>query len=470
MAFSSCTFIFFFLTSVFILYRIVPGIKAKNILLLVFSFVFYTCGEPKAVILLIASVCMNYFFGIAMKSGNKYRKIALAAGVTANLLLLAVFKYTGFAVDIVNLLPGVNIKSPGISLPVGISFYTFQAISYIVDAYRDPEKIQRSFWRLALYIMFFPQLIAGPIIKYHEFSSQLENRTTSPKMTAEGVKRFIAGLSKKLLIADTMALAVDHVYSLDASGLSLPLTWLGAVAYIFQIYFDFSGYSDMALGLGKMFGFTFSENFSYPYAAADMKDFWRRWHISLSSWFREYLYIPLGGNRRGKARTALNLFIVFFMTGLWHGAGLNFIVWGVFNGLFVILESCGILKTDRWNKVLRHIYTMLVTTVGFVFFRSETLSYALSFIKNMFNPFTLKTDNASWSLFTEALDPLFITTLVCAALISVPIWKKMQTKIHSAQVLEICETGSYILSLLLFVLCVTTLVSASYNPFIYFRF
>ncbi len=312
MVFSSPVFLFLFLTSVYIQYKIIPSIKAKNTLLLLFSILFYTYGEPKAIILMLISIVMNYVFGLTMKSDNSHRKLWLIVAVTANLTMLGIFKYAGFGAEMLNKLPFLSCSIPHIALPIGISFYTFQAMSYVIDAYKSPIYIQKSLFKVALYITFFPQLVAGPIVKYYDFADQIDNRTTTPKMTAEGVKRFITGLSKKLLIANTMAYVADYVYGLDTAELSIPLAWLGALSYLFQIYFDFSGYSDMAIGLGYMFGFTFKENFDYPYISQSMQEFWRRWHISVSTWFKEYLYIPLGGNRKGKVRTALNKLIVFF--------------------------------------------------------------------------------------------------------------------------------------------------------------
>jgi alginate O-acetyltransferase complex protein AlgI len=299
----------------------------KNMILLLFSLLFYTYGEPKAIILMILSIVMNYLFGLAMKKENKSRKVCLVFSIIFNLSMLGIFKYAGFGAEMLNRLPFLSVSIPDIALPIGISFYTFQAMSYVIDAYKSPDYIQKSLFKVALYITFFPQLVAGPIVKYYDFADQIDRRETNPKMTAEGIKRFITGLSKKLLIANTMAYAADYVYDLDTAELSIPLAWLGALSYLFQIYFDFSGYSDMAIGLGAMFGFTFKENFNYPYISQSMQEFWRRWHISVSTWFKEYLYIPLGGNRKGKVRTALNKLIVFFCTGLWHGASLNFILW-----------------------------------------------------------------------------------------------------------------------------------------------
>ncbi len=470
MVFSSPVFLFLFLTSVYILYRLIPGITPKNILLLVFSIFFYAYGEPKAILLMLISILMNYGFGLAMTDKNKFRKPVLGISVIINLLMLGIFKYAGFSADMLNFIPGVNIPVPDIALPIGISFYTFQAMSYVIDAYRSPDYIQRNLFKLALYITFFPQLIAGPIIKYHDFAELLQNRRTTPEMTAKGIRRFITGLSKKLLIADTMAVAADYVYELDNSQLSLPLAWLGAVSYMLQIYFDFSGYSDMAIGLGSMFGFTFKENFNYPYISSSMQDFWRRWHISVSTWFKEYLYIPLGGNRCGKLRTALNKLIVFFCTGLWHGASLNFIVWGLINGGFMMLESYKIINTERWFKPLRHIYALIVTVTAFVFFRADTLSDACVIIGNMFNPFTQMGGSSQTAMFLSQLSPVYITVLTAAVVFSMPVWKMLSLKVTSTGVRIHAETAYYIISLVMLLLCIITLSSNSYSPFIYLRF
>lgn len=470
MVFSSPVFLFLFLTSVYILYRIIPGITAKNSLLLVFSILFYAYGEPKAIVIMIVSILMNYVFGLAMKAENKYRKAVLAASIVLNLSVLGVFKYAGFGAELINFIPGVSIKIPQIALPIGISFYTFQAMSYVIDSYKSPSYIQKNLFKLALYITFFPQLVAGPIVKYYDFADQIDHRTTTSEMTAQGMRRFVIGLSKKLFIANTMAVAADYVYSLDNSELSLPLAWLGAVSYLFQIYFDFSGYSDMAIGLGKMFGFTFKENFNYPYISQNMQEFWRRWHISVSTWFKEYLYFPLGGNRKGKVRTAFNKLAVFFCTGLWHGASLNFIVWGLINGGFMMLESYKIINTDKWLKPFRHIYAMLVVIVAFVFFRADTITDACIFIGNMFNPFEISGGDAQFAMLIQQLTPLYITMLVLAILFSMPIWQKLRSKISSKELLLYGETGSYVISLAMLTLCIVSLSSASYNPFIYFRF
>ncbi|MDE6519733.1 MAG: MBOAT family protein [Ruminococcus sp.] len=467
MVFSSPMFLFAFLTAVYIIYRIIPSISVKNMILLFFSLLFYTYGEPKALILMISSIVMNYCFGLVMKSGNKYRKTVLAVSVVANLLMLGVFKYAGFGAEMLNKLPFLSLGIPNIRLPIGISFYTFQAMSYVIDAYKNPKYIQKNLLKLALYITFFPQLVAGPIVKYYDFANQIENRTHTPRQTAKGIRRFIIGLSKKLFIANTMAFSADYIYALDTSDLSIPLAWLGALSYLFQIYFDFSGYSDMAIGLGAMFGFRFKENFNYPYISQSMQDFWRRWHISVSTWFKEYLYIPLGGNRKGKVRTAVNKLIVFFCTGLWHGASLNFIIWGLINGLFMMLESYRVIKAEKWLKPFRHIYTMLVTTLAFVFFRADNLSTACKFIGHMFVP---SGDSVQNAMFMMQLSPLYIIMFVLAIVFSIPVMQKIRDKANERKSVQTYEVCSYTISLALLILCIFTLSSSSYNPFIYFRF
>ena len=468
MVFSSPVFLFVFLTAVYVLYRLIPSLTAKNVLLLVFSIVFYAYGEPKAVLLMIISIAMNYLFGLAVKKENKHRRAALTAAIAANLGMLGVFKYAGFAADIVNVLPFVNVGRPHIALPIGISFYTFQAMSYVIDSYKDPQYIQKNPYKLALYITFFPQLIAGPIVKYYDFAHQIDERTYSPKQTAEGIRRFITGLSKKLLIANTMALAADTVYGLDTSELSVPLAWLGAVSYLFQIYFDFSGYSDMAIGLGAMFGFKFRENFEHPYISQTMQEFWRRWHISVSTWFKEYLYIPLGGNRKGKMRTALNKLAVFFCTGLWHGASFNFIIWGLINGAFMMLESYNILKPSKWLRPFRHMYAVLVTILAFVFFRADTLPQACRFIGHMFLP---SGSSEKTAIFFSQLTPMYVIMFAAAVVFSMPVLEFLRKKAEASHKrLAAFEVGYYAVSVLLFAVCTVTLSSASYNPFIYFRF
>lgn len=329
MVFSSLTFLCIFLPAVFLLYTLIPSLKAKNTLLIIASLIFYAYGEPVYVLLMIASSLVNYICALNCADRERTKsKVFLAAAIVINLGLLAVFKYTGMFVTSLNTLAGLKIPVPEIALPIGISFFTFQALSYVIDVYRGTVERQKNYFHVLLYISFFPQLIAGPIVKYRDISESIASREQNAKDVARGMRRFICGLCKKVLIANAMGQVADVIFSNDIAALSAFPTWLGAVAYLFQIYYDFSGYSDMAIGLGRMFGFRFKENFLYPYAATNIQDFWRKWHISLSTWFKEYLYIPLGGNRKGKARTVLNRLIVFFLTGLWHGANWTFVVWG----------------------------------------------------------------------------------------------------------------------------------------------
>ena len=391
MVFSSAIFLYVFFPAVFLLYRIVPGIRAKNRLLIVTSLVFYSFGQPQYIVLLLFSVCLNYAAGRLLCSGPFLRCgwIVMAGAIVLNIGILAVFKYLDFALENINALFQSSISLPGIALPIGISFYTFQGLSYVIDVYRDRSMASRSFTKLLLYISFFPQLIAGPIVKYHDVAQMIDNRRTSPELTANGLRRFIIGLSKKLLIANAAGAVADRVFALDAGSLDMRVAWLGAVCYTLQIYFDFSGYSDMAIGMGRIFGFRFLENFNYPYVSTSIQEFWRRWHISLSSWFRDYLYIPLGGSYCSRARANVNRLIVFFTTGLWHGANWTFVLWGLWHGIFLIFENSGIIPVDklrgsRAGRVAGHIYTLLVVVLGFTLFRADTLSDAGTMFAAMF--------------------------------------------------------------------------------------
>ena len=332
MVFSSLVFLCIFLPVIFCLHSVMPSIKVKNALLIIASLIFYAFGEPVYVLLMIASAFLNYLCALLMGKAN--RKAVLVIAVVINIGILCIFKYTGFLVTTVNSVLHTNINVPQITLPIGISFFTFQALSYVIDVYREQVGIQKNFFKVLLYISFFPQLIAGPIVKYRDIALEIDSRRVELREAAPGLRRFICGLAKKILIANTMAAVADNVFSQGFDTVNVVVAWIGAVAYAMQIYFDFSGYSDMAIGLGRMFGFHFKENFEHPYGSLTIKEFWRRWHISLSSWFKEYVYIPLGGNRKGKTRAGINKIIVFFLTGLWHGANWTFVVWGLFHGLF----------------------------------------------------------------------------------------------------------------------------------------
>jgi alginate O-acetyltransferase complex protein AlgI len=348
-------------------------------------------------------------------------------------------------------------------LPIGISFYTFQTMSYVFDVYNHETSVQRNYFSLLLYITFFPQLIAGPIVQYHDIAKQIESRFVTLDKTAVGLRRFVVGLSKKVLLANAMAIIADRLFALPNSEISTVVAWIASIAYLFQIYFDFSGYSDMAIGMGEMFGFHFKENFNYPYIATSMQDFWRRWHISLSSWFRLYLYIPLGGNRKGKARAMFNRIFVFFLTGLWHGASWTFVVWGLYHGIFLLLEQT-VLQVQQWPKIVQRIYTLLVVLIGFVIFRAESFTQSLIFIQSMFS-FSSASALASKELMI-LITPLSILLFVISAIASTPIMKNIKVKTEGS----IASLLSYGFTIVLWIACLLSLAANTYNPFIYFRF
>ncbi len=474
MIFSSLVFVCVFFPIVFVLYNIIPSIKWKNALLIMVSLLFYAYGEPIYVLLMLASALFNYVLARIIAKCDKGKKFILFAGIFMNLGILAVFKYTDFIVQTWNQVFDKEIPLPGIELPIGISFFTFQALSYVIDVYRGSVEVQKRFCSILLYISFFPQLIAGPIVKYRDISCALEERKQDAEQVSQGMRRFICGLGKKIMIANTMGLVADDIFALSLTDVNIALAWLGAITYTLQIYYDFSGYSDMAIGIGKMFGFQFGENFQYPYGADSVKEFWRRWHISLSTWFREYLYIPLGGNRHGRVRTCVNKVIVFFFTGLWHGANWTFVVWGLWHGMFLVIEEYArFLK--KMPKVLKYVYTMLVVCVGFVIFRGDTLSQGMYFIQQMFTGFD-GSEN-SMRLFYQYLTPWFIVMWIVAVLGAAPIrpvadkirvWisddRAEDTNVKRVQKLL------YFASVILLVWCILRLSGNSYNPFIYFRF
>jgi len=468
LVFSSLIFLCVFLPVVFLLYYIIPSMRAKNILLIVFSFLFYAYGEPVYVLLMLFSTFLNYLFGRLIGSGYEARrKAVLITAVCVNLALLGVFKYTDMIIGTVNAMLGTSIALTGIQLPIGISFFTFQAMSYVIDVYRREVKAQKSYLNIMLYISFFPQLIAGPIVKYHDIENQINFRQHNPKEIAEGLRRFILGLAKKVLIANTVAIAADTLFAVPMAEINMSSAWIAALAYMIQIYFDFSGYSDMAIGLGHMFGFTFLENFRYPYSALNIKDFWRRWHISLSTWFKEYLYIPLGGNRKGKARTCLNKIIVFFATGLWHGANWTFVVWGLFHGLFLLLEE--VVRIRKLPKILGHAYTLLIVCLGFVIFRADTLQQGMQMIGQMFTGVDFSLDKVGVAL--EQLTPGFIAAMLLGWIIAFPVLPRMKEKLAvKSSAKRWAVPATYIFSIILLVVCMLNLSSGTYNPFIYFRF
>ena len=383
-----------------------------------------------------------------------------------NLGMLGFFKYTDMLISTGNALFHTEMELTHLALPVGISFFTFQAMSYVIDVYRGDVGSQKNYLDVLLYISFFPQLIAGPIVKYHDIQAQIRNRSADFQEIASGFRRFTVGLGKKVLISNTMALAADGIFNAGSGNINIFGAWLGAFAYMMQIYYDFSGYSDMAIGLGHMFGFHFLENFEYPYISRNIKEFWRRWHISLSTWFKEYLYIPLGGNRKGKLRTCLNKIIVFLCTGLWHGANWTFVVWGAFHGLFLLLEE--VLPVRKLPKVLGHIYALFVVGIGFVIFRAETIHEGIGMIGQMFAGLDFSAARTAAAL--EYLTPMFLFMSAVAVIGCGPISGWIRSKTAGKPAAAFLRPVSYAASVLLLLVCMLSLASGAYNPFIYFRF
>lgn len=465
MVFSSAIFIFLFLPIVLFLNLFLKG-KGSNVLLLVASLFFYAWGEPRFVLVMLLSILINWIIGyiISRVKDNK-KKAALFLGIVVDLSILLFFKYSMFIVSNINALMDASyFEGFEVKLPIGISFFTFQAISYIIDVYRGEVDASNSIINTALYISFFPQLIAGPIVKYKDINKQIEKRTVSWTNISDGFRRFIYGLSKKVLIANVMGLCVDKIYSYDINQIDQKAAWIGAICYTFQIYYDFSGYSDMAIGLGKMFGFDILENFNYPYLSKSISEFWRRWHISLGTWFKEYVYIPLGGNKKGTRRTYINLTIVFFLTGLWHGADWSFVLWGLYHGLFSIIERLKLKKILEKSKVFSRVYCFFVVVIGWVLFRADTTEYAINYIARMFWSFN-GTDNPIQLYQYADLKTLFIG--ICAILGMGVIQKCVSVTIGSKWKDSISE--AFYCVVLLF-LSMATIVSDTYNPFIYFQF
>ena len=461
MLFSSNVFLYFYIPIVLLLYYVLPR-KARNPVLFAVSLFFYGWGEPVYMLLMVATIGLNFVCGALIekkKSAGESAKKVLVVGVALNLLILGFFKYTGFLVDsLKSVLPFMaGIKTPQISLPIGISFYVFQSMSYIIDVYRDDAPVQKNPVTFGTYVTLFPQLIAGPIVRYADVAKQLQERRENLSDFASGVRLFIVGLSKKVLLANQMGALWE---SLQASEGSLA-AWVGIAAYALQLYFDFSGYSDMAIGLGRMFGFEFLINFNYPYIAKSITDFWRRWHISLSTWFREYVYIPLGGNRKGLKRQILNLLIVWGLTGFWHGASWNFLLWGLYYGILLILEKTFLLKVlEKTPAVLRHIYSMVAVLLGWALFYFEDMGALGAFFLRLFS--FSATDGVAINRILGYL-PLFAVAAVAAT----PFGKNLYLKWKDKSWSEYALLGG---AAVLMLLCVAVLVSQSYNPFIYFRF
>lgn len=471
MLFTAPFFLFVFLPFVLLGFYIVPK-QFKNIVLLSSSVLFYTWGEEFLVLLLLSSTIIDYCCGLVIDSGKK--KLGLTISIIANLSFLACFKYADFAFENFHLVisefgwTGSVFKNlPGIVLPLGISFYTFQTMSYTIDVYRGNVKANKNFIEFATYVTMFPQLVAGPIVRYVDIQKQLTNRNLSWENFSEGIQRFIIGLAKKVILANTFAATSDEIFSFAPYEISTGVAWLGIVTYSLHIFFDFSGYSDMAIGLGKMFGFDFLENFNYPYISKSIRDFWRRWHISLSSWFRDYVYIPLGGSKNGAYNTYFNLGVVFFVTGFWHGASWNFIVWGMFHGTFIIFERLGGGKILLKTGPMQHIYTLLIVMIGWVFFKAETLTEALLYLRQMFIPASIDSILGDVNYFMSI--ELYIM-LVIGVAISMPVFGYFKQMLKNYNQNTIAKLIYFSFLILMFHVSISYIAVDSYNPFIYFRF
>lgn len=466
MVFSSTIFLCVYLPLVLLGYYICPK-KGRNLFLLIVSLVFYAWGEPKYVFLMIFSILVNYIFGRLMdknRGRQKRMKLLLVLSVVIDLGLLSVFKYTDFIITNVNAIFGSSFDLLKIALPIGISFYTFQAMSYTIDVYRDDVRVQKNLIDFGMYITMFPQLIAGPIVRYADVQDQLAERSVTTADFSEGVMRFVVGLGKKVLLANQMGAVWSEIYALGGD-VSALMAWTGAIAYTFQIYFDFSGYSDMAIGLGRMFGFKFPENFRYPYQSVSITDFWRRWHITLSTWFKEYLYIPLGGNRCGLARQALNLLIVWSLTGFWHGAGWNFVMWGLYYFVILFIEKLFLLKAlDKLPKLFRHVYALLLIVIGWVIFASDDVSVLLPYLGSMFGANGAVGGMDVYTLFTKAV----LLIICCVASTELP--KRLFLSATGAMNEKAAFTIKSVMTIALLALSMILLIGDSYNPFLYFRF
>ncbi len=469
MIFSSFLFLFLFLPIVLVINRFLT-LKTSNLFLLAASLLFYFSGEGFLTILLVGSIIWNYAFGLFLnlkKDNPVLKKTILGLGVAGNLLLLLYYKYFGFLVESTGLgafIPESTYAT--IALPIGISFFTFQGISYIIDVYRNIQPAEKSPIKLGLYIAFFPQLIAGPIVKFNEIAEYLSQRSSSLDQTTAGTFKFIRGLAKKVVLANNFALLADYIFTADIHTLPAAVAWLGVLAYSLQIYYDFSGYSDMAIGLGLIMGFKIPENFEHPYIAKSIREFWQRWHISLSTWFKNYLYIPLGGNRKGAGRTYLNLILVFLVTGLWHGASYNFIIWGMLHGAFLILERSLSKYFPSLPSFFQHLYTLLVVSIAWVFFRIASFDQAIDFIGRLFS---FSTEGDFFPLLY--LNPYGIAILVISILLATPLRSYLAQQFSKFQIpdnLSLFFTCA--LYLLLFMYCILELSIATHDPFIYFKF
>lgn len=468
MLFSSIVFLFTFLPAVVILYYLLP-VRFRNVILLLASLVFYAWGEPVYLFLMLLSILFNYFSGLDIARNLQDKRAAkrsLVFNLIINLAVLGFFKYEGFVLDTLNGILPVHISYHALPLPIGISFYTFQILSYIIDVYRGNVKVQTNLPNFALYVTMFPQLIAGPIVQYADVDEQLASREVSRTKFGEGSMYFIRGLAKKVLLANTSGMIFTEVSGLAKGNIAVMTAWLGAFAYMFQIYFDFSGYSDMAIGLGKMFGFEFNMNFNYPYVSKSITEFWRRWHISLSSWFRDYVYIPLGGNRVSKIKHIRNLLIVWLLTGLWHGAAWNFVAWGLYYGVILIIEKYLLSPVlDRLPDVVRHIYSIVLVVIGWVLFFSSSFGQAADYIRVMFGAGAHGfADRESMYLLTSNLILWLILIFGSTPLVHFRYEHMLRTKKWNTTIINSVVYAA------LFIVCIAYLVTETYNPFLYFRF
>lgn len=473
MVFSSLLFLFIFFPIILLTYYIAP-IKYRNLILFIFSIFFYAWGEPIYVLLMIFSTLVDFTHGMLVEklkeSGEiKKAKLVLLSAMVINLGLLGFFKYSDFLIGNINLLLGLNIPLLNLALPIGISFYTFQTMSYTIDIYRGEAKAQKNIISFGTYVALFPQLIAGPIVQYKTIADQLVNRKESIKQFSYGIRRFIIGLGKKVLLANNIGLLWSQISDMKAANLSVVTAWIGIMAFAFQIYFDFSGYSDMAIGLGNMFGFDFLENFNYPYMSKSITEFWRRWHISLGTWFKEYVYIPLGGNRKGFIKQIRNILIVWLLTGIWHGASWNFVLWGLYFGIILIIEKLFVLKyLKRIPNIFSHIYTILLALFSWVIFAFDNTVQIADYLKSMFGltKSGFIDGQGIYFLYTN----LILIIILAAASTDIPkrIGNWLMLRLENQQIVLSIVRNFILIGI--FILSVAYLVDSSYNPFLYFRF
>lgn len=458
MVFSSILFIFRFLPIALLLYFITPK-KYRNTTLLIISLIFYSWGEAKYFFLMAASIFVDYFVSLGIEKNRENKKLStflLIVSMCFNLGMLGLFKYMNFFIDNINLVLGMSIKNVALTLPLGISFYTFQTMSYTIDVYKGKVEAEKNIINFGAFVSLFPQLIAGPIVKYSDINKELKDRKSDANMIEEGIEQFILGVSKKVLIANNIGMLWDEVIAIGPQNISMGLAWLGVLAFSFQIYFDFSGYSSMAIGLGKILGFNFPENFNYPYISRSISEFWRRWHMTLGSWFREYVYIPLGGNRVSNKRMYFNLFVVWGLTGFWHGANYNFIMWGLMFFVLIAIEKAGFSSFLEKHKVASHIYVIFFLLIGWTVFAIDDMTKLGQYLYTMFS-FNGGTD---WVYYIRN----YGITLIIAVVFSTPIISRLLPKIFKKKVIY------EVVLLILFTVSVAYLVDATYNPFLYFRF